>query len=312
MSWLVANAGGFDAVIVHGIWQFQSFATWLAYRKIGFPYFVFVHGALDPWFKKTYPLKHLKKWLYWPWSEYRVLRDARGVLFTSEEEARLAKTSFWLYQAKEYVINYGTSMPPGDPVLQKNLFLENYPRIRDKRIVLFLSRIHPKKGCDLLIRAFENALRMYPDLHLVIAGPDDVGWKPELEKLAEGLGISEAITWTGMLTGDLKWGAYRNSEVFILPSHSENFGIVVAESLACRVPVLITDKVNIWREIKDDGAGFVEPDTLEGVNLLLRNWLSLSPIEREQMKVKAQNCFLDRFEIKKAAQSLMDTIGGLL
>ena len=79
---------------------------WLALeslRKQGFhtpAYFVFTHGMLDPWFKRTYPLKHLKKWLYWPWAEYRVLRDAQAVLFTCEEERILARQSFWLYKCK--------------------------------------------------------------------------------------------------------------------------------------------------------------------------------------------------------------------
>jgi glycosyltransferase involved in cell wall biosynthesis len=96
VPWLRSNAQRYDAVVVNGLWQYQSFGTWRALRRIGKPYYVFTHGMLDPWFKRTYPLKHLKKWLYWPWAEYRVLRDAAGVLFTSEEERRLACQSFFL------------------------------------------------------------------------------------------------------------------------------------------------------------------------------------------------------------------------
>ena len=76
VPWLKAHAGSFDAVIVNGLWQYHSYATWKALRRLNVPYYVFPHGMLDPWFKRTYPLKHLKKWLYWPWAEYRVLRDA--------------------------------------------------------------------------------------------------------------------------------------------------------------------------------------------------------------------------------------------
>ena len=88
----------YDAVIVHGIWQYNSFGVWRALAGTATPYFVFPHGMLDPWFKRTYPLKHMKKLLYWPWGEYRVLRDAAAVLFTSEEERQLARESFSLYQ----------------------------------------------------------------------------------------------------------------------------------------------------------------------------------------------------------------------
>jgi hypothetical protein len=104
VPWLKMHAAGFDAVIVNGLWQYHSLGVWRALRNTGVPYFVFTHGMLDPWFKHAYPLKHFKKWLYWPWSDYRVLRDARAVLFTSEEECLAARQSFWLYRAKERVV----------------------------------------------------------------------------------------------------------------------------------------------------------------------------------------------------------------
>ena len=106
VPWLMAHALEYDAVIVNGMWQYHGFGTRQALRRLGMPYYLFAHGMLDPWFKRAYPLKHLKKWLYWPWGEYRVLRDARAVLFTSEEERRLASQSFWMYRAKERVVAY--------------------------------------------------------------------------------------------------------------------------------------------------------------------------------------------------------------
>src|ERR1700712_3850066 len=86
VAWLTAHAREYDAVVINGLWQYNSFGAWRALHRMRVPYFVFTHGMLDPWFKTTYPLKHFKKWLYWPWAVYRVLRDARAVLFTSEEE----------------------------------------------------------------------------------------------------------------------------------------------------------------------------------------------------------------------------------
>ena len=89
-----------------------------------------------------------------PWADYRVLRDARAVLFTSEEELLLARKSFWLYRATEQVIAYGTRTPPPDAAGLREKFLAAHPVLRGRRVLLFLSRIHPKKGCDLLVRAF--------------------------------------------------------------------------------------------------------------------------------------------------------------
>ncbi len=158
VPWLRRRRSDFDCVISHGLWQQHGFAAWIAWTPWagapGGPRFVFTHGMLDPWFKRTYPLKHLKKWLYWPWAEYRILRDAKAVFFTCEEERRLARESFWLYRANEAVTPLGIEEPPGDAERQKEMFLARFPALRGRRLVLFLGRLTVKKGCDLLVEAF--------------------------------------------------------------------------------------------------------------------------------------------------------------
>lgn len=308
VPWLRENAARYDAVIVNGLWQYAGLAAWRALRGRETPYFVYTHGMLDPWFKRTYPLKHLKKSLYWPWGDYRVLRDAKAVLFTCEEEKLLARQSFGLYRANEVVVSYGTAGPAGDAVAQRAAFLSRYPELRGKRLLLFLSRIHVKKGCDLLIEAFARVAGADPSLHLVMAGPDQTGWRPELERRAASLEVPDRITWAGMLTGDMKWGAFYAAEVFALPSHQENFGVAVAEALACSLPVLISNKVNIWREIIEDGAGLVAEDTEAGMTRLLQEWLALPPPARQEMARRARRCFEDRFEIQIAANNLLEAL----
>ncbi len=308
VPWLRANASRFDAVIVEGIWQYHSFAVWRALAGSSTPYYVFTHGMLDPWFKHAYPLKHLKKWLYWPWAEYRVLRDARAVIFTCEEERLLARQSFWLYRANEDIAALGTSSPPSNDLELKQNFLTSYPELQGKRIVLFLSRIHEKKGCDLLLEAFAKMAGQDEQLHLVMAGPDQAGWAAILQTQAERLGIAQRITWPGMLQDDAKWGVFYAADVFCLPSHQENFGIVVAEALACGKPVLISNKVNIWREIDEDSAGFVDDDTVEGTVRNLQRWLSLDAVARTEMAERAKQCFAKRFRIQRAAERLIQVI----
>src|SRR6202035_5181428 len=138
---------------------------------------VFPHGMLDPWFKEAFPLKHLKKWLYWPWADYRVLRDAAAVIFTSEEERLLARESFWLYHAHEEVSPLGVESPTPDSPQSRESFFVRFSQLRNKRILLFLGRLHPKKGCDILIDAFGQIAD--DSLALVLAGPDQVGWQSE-------------------------------------------------------------------------------------------------------------------------------------
>ena len=297
-----------DAVIIEGIWQYHAFATWRALRGSGIPYFVYSHGMLDPWFKRTYPLKHFKKWAYWPWADYRVLRDATGVLFTTEQERQLARQSFWLYRANESVVGYGTSAPPGDADLQREVFLQRFPHLRGKRLLLFLSRIHPKKGVDLLIEAFAAVASSDPRLRLVIAGPDQLGWQAALQRRAAELGIAERITWAGMISGDLKWGAFRCAELFCLPSHQENFGIVVAEALACGLPVAIAEPVNIAAEVAAAKAGLLHADTTAGTTAALRQWLELPTAEHAQMGIRGVQLFADSFDFASVACALMPVL----
>jgi glycosyltransferase involved in cell wall biosynthesis len=305
VPWLKANVGQYDAVIVNGLWQYHSFAVWQVLRRGDIPYYVFPHGMLDPWFRRTYPLKHLKKWLYWPWAEYRVLRDARRVLFTSDEERRLARQSFWLYRANERIVALGINPPPANADYLKEQFLAAHPRLHGQRILLFMSRIHEKKGCDLLIQAFAKLAHRDPVLHLVVAGPDQSGLVAKLKNLAKDLGVMDRVSWLGMLQGDMKWGAFYSAQAFVLPSHQENFGISVAEAMSCGLPVLISDKVNIWREIEMDGAGFVAPDSLEGTVKNLGAWFDLDVQKRIDMAIHATMSFQRRFTADAMAKSLL-------
>ena len=306
--WLKEYSGSFNAVIVRGMWQYSGFGVRKALKGSNTPYFVFPHGMLDPWFCKKYPLKHLKKLIYWHLAEKKVLNGAKAVIFTSEEEKLLAGESFGEYNRNREVVNYGISGVTGDADREKEAFLDKYTHLKGRKIILFMGRIHPKKGCDILLNAFSCCISKYPDAHLVLAGPDQVGWKKELSGLAEEKGITNDITWTGMLKGDLKRGAYKSADAFILPSHQENFGIAVVEALSCSVPVLISNKVNIWREIVSSGAGFAEDDDLEGTTKLLDGWFSLSGEEKDVMRQNARKCFEERFEIHKAAESLLNVL----
>lgn len=296
---------GFDAAIIHGLWLYNSFGAWRVLRGTSTPYYVFPHGMLDPWFNRAHPLKHLKKFLYWPWAERRVLRDAAAVLFTSEEECRLARKSFPFYRCREVVVNYGIAPPDVNLASAREDFLGRFPELRGKRLLLFLGRLHQKKGCDLLIQAF--AAGHDSSMHLVMAGPcANDAYLSRLKEVAAKTGAP--ITFTGMLSGNLKWGALSATDVFILPSHQENFGIAVVEALACATPVLISNQINIWREIESDNAGYVETDDLVGTARLIERWRQTSPAQRELMRANAKECFAQRFDIRRAVDSLLEAI----
>jgi glycosyltransferase involved in cell wall biosynthesis len=310
LPWLRQHGGRYDRVIVHGLWQYMSFAAWRCFAGSSIPYYVFPHGMLDPWFKETFPLKHLKKWLYWPWAEYRVLRDATAVIFTSEEERLQARKSFWLYRCREKVSPLGLETPAPVGPQANETFLARYPMLRETRMLLFLGRLHPKKGCDLLIDALPRDSNPENALSLVLAGPDQIGWQRDLQARVAHLDMAPRIIFTGMLRGDMKQGALGSADAFILPSHQENFGMSVVEALAAGLPVLISERVNIWREIDMDGAGYVESDDLAGTTRLIERWIHTSLEKRAAMRSNARECFARRFEINRAADSLLSILSG--
>jgi len=314
--WLRANRERFDAVFIHGMWQYTGFAV---SREIHghTPYFVFPHGMLDPWFRRAYPAKHFKKWLYWLAVERRTLGNATAVLFTCEVERRLACKSFWPYSCTERVVAYGTQRLLGDRATQIGRFRTSIPDLGTASYWLYLGRVHPKKGLDLLLESYAQIVtdhhQSVPTPHLVVAGPcENTRLLERLKAEARRIGSGRRVHFPGMLAGDLKAGALAGAEAFVLPSHQENFGLAVVEALSVGTPVLISTHVNIYSEITEDKAGLAEPDDLPGTVRLLRRWSALASDERSRMRVAAVNCFASRFEINKVAASLMETIQPLM
>jgi glycosyltransferase involved in cell wall biosynthesis len=310
--WLRANAEHYDAIILNGLWNYTSFGTWLTVRMLNVPYYVCPHGMLDPWLRKWSPMHHVRRLIFWRFFERRVVRDSQGIFFACEEEKELADGSF-LCDGKYdgFVSWYGVEEPDGDPDVQKAAFLARYSKLRGRRFVLFLGRIHPKKGIDLLVKAFLQLSEEFPDLDLVIAGPDDIGLGSRLRRLAANAGVERRIHWTGMLGGNEKWGAFRAAEYFVLPSHQENFGISIVEAMAAAVPVLVTKRVNIWREVEISGGGVATDDTVDGVATGLRDLLNLTPFKRQNMASKARAGYLARFDLDKNAANLLKLIARL-
>jgi glycosyltransferase involved in cell wall biosynthesis len=290
--------------------MYFSSAVRRAALRANIPYFVFTHGALDPWFRRHYPLKQIKKQIYWTLFEYKVLRDAAAVLFTTAEERAVSHGAFWPYKCNSKVVGYGI----GDPCNSKARSIErsearqmlksSLPALGDRKFLLFLARIHEKKGIDLLLQAIAMNSEKYREHAFVIAGPGDKPYFAELKALAKHLGLDEQLIWAGPLYGEMKWAAFCEAEAYILPSHQENFGISVVEAMAYSLPVLVTNKVNIWREIVAERGGLAENDDVNGISRLLKQWSELRPEQKASMRERARQCFLDHFDITRTGANL--------
>jgi glycosyltransferase involved in cell wall biosynthesis len=187
--------------------------------------------------------------------------------------------------------------PPPIQFAKSKLLFKTYPMLKKRKIILFLGRVDRKKGLDLLIRAFAILYKNSDQFSLLIAGSGDIGYINKLKNLSSSLGIAEKVIWMGMIHDELKWSTFYSSDIFCLPSHQENFGIAIVESLSANLPVLISSKVNIFSEISKDKAGIIFEANLEGTLYALREWNKLSVKELLSFKKNAKKCFEKNFLI---------------
>jgi len=254
-GWINKNIRCYDVVHIHGLYRFApTYAAWQARRR-AVPYVVRPHGALDPYLYRQSSTGQLRlKRLYEHWFDLPNLHAATAIHYTAEEER--ARAAFLKLRAPSFVLPNGLEWEryrelPSRGALRVRWGLGAAP------IVLFLGRLHVKKGLDLLIPAFDALRRRVPDAQLVIAGPENDAYGEQVRGWVRERGLEAAVRFVGPLRGADVVQAYVDADVFVLPSYTENFGMTVVESLACELPVVISDQVNIHAEISGAGAGLV-------------------------------------------------------
>lgn len=256
--WLKRSITTFDIVHIHGIYRFPTtYGAWCA-RRAGVPYIIRPHGSLDPFLfrqsrfgKMALPLKRMYERLF----DIPNLNHASAIHYTAQEEEKRA--AFLGLRARAVVIPNGIEWEfyanlPGRGSFRRRIGLgEQSP------LLLFLGRINFKKGLDLLVPSFALVLEKVPKARLAIVGPDNEGYGAKVRQWCREQGIADKVVFVDHLgPGEVKQ-AYVDADVFVLPSYTENFGMTVVEAMACGCPVVISDQVNIWREIKEEGAGLV-------------------------------------------------------
>lgn len=234
---LRAAVRGVDGVHVHGLWEQSTAAACAMAREVGRPYVLSAHGMLEPWALQN---KRLKKWVYAAAVERANVQGAACLHALTQAEA----LNYRRFGARGpiAIVPNGVTVPER---LCGEMFLETYPELRGRRLVLFLSRLHPKKGLDLLLSAWALIEKQWPEAQVVLAGPDFDGTRERMEALAAAKGIGERVTFTGMLEGAMKWSALAAAECFVLPSHSEGLSMSVLEAMGASLPVIVTEQCNM-------------------------------------------------------------------
>jgi glycosyltransferase involved in cell wall biosynthesis len=261
-------------VHIHALWEeIQHQAARIANNR-GVPYLFTPHGMLDPW---SLAQSRVKKQLYMLWRLNRDLNRAAAIHLTSDAERDHVQRI--VARSKLFVEPLGVDLSEFESLPARGTFRQRYPQLAGRKLVTFLGRIHREKGLELLVPAIAQLRRARPELDvaLVIVGPDSQGYRATVEKLIADEGDTlrdDRVLFTGMLQGADRVAALVDSDLFALPSFHENFGLSVIEALACRVPVVISDEVNIHQEIARARVGGVTSCAVEPLVIELERWLS--------------------------------------
>lgn len=287
-----------DLIHNHGLWLFPNLYARQSAVGNRLPLLISPRGMLESW-----SLKHgrLKKWLAWFLYEHKNLSTAITFHATSAEEAlSIRRLGF---QQPIALIPNGVHFADKSKQPSRETLTQSFPELSDKKWLLFLSRIHPKKGLDNLLQVWQKLARKFIDWHLVIAGPDSIGYQAKLESLIAELALEQRVTFTGMLTGESKEAALANADLFVLPTHSENFGIAVAESLAHAVPVVTTTAAP-WQDLSTYECGWWVENNQQALAAALAEAMHMSSPERKAMGLRGRNLVETKYSWDFAAQEM--------
>jgi glycosyltransferase involved in cell wall biosynthesis len=283
-----------DIVHVHALWEDIQHQAARAARRRRVPYIFRPCGMLDPW---SLAQSQWTKKLYLAWRLRADLNGAATLHYTAARARDLAAPL--ALRPPTLIEPNGVSLDEFDPLPPAGSFRQRYPQVDQRRVVLFLSRLHRKKGLELLLAAFAGA--EVGNAMLIVAGPAEADYLDSIRRIVRRHKLDDRVLFTGMLYGAERIAALADADLFVLPSHQENFGIAVIEALAAGTPVIVSDQVNIYQEIVDAGVGEAVP--LDGAKLAaaLSRWLGDSAL-REAASKRARPFVRARYDWHQIAR----------
>ena len=295
-----------DLIHNHGLWLFPNLYARESALNNSLPLITSPHGMLDSW---SLSHSYWKKQLVWYLYEHKNLTSANVFHATSLQES-LSIRALGFPQPIALVPN-GVDIKDLNRKPEREILINLFPELKAKKWLLFLSRIHPKKGLDNLLFAWKNIANLFDEWHLIIAGPDLVGYQEQLEYIVAELGLERQLTLTGMLSGKIKQVALGNADLFVLPSYSENFGIVIAESLANAVPV-VTTKNTPWQDLLTYNCGWWIDNNQQALTSALTEAIEMSAQQRKEMGIKGYNLVKKKYSWDFVAQEMLSVYEWML
>ena len=309
LSWLWQNAKHYDIAHIHALFSPISTAAATVCRWQQLPYLMRPLGTLDP---ADLQKKKRAKQLYAALLEKPNLAGAAAIHFTSQQESKVSER--FGTNTPDLVIPLGVTPPTlPDRVRAKAVIHQQFNIPPERSIVLFMSRIDPKKGFDLLLPALEQLHQQHCPFHLLLCGanPQDRAYETSIREQIAASSWAHQATLNGFVSGDLKAQILSAADVFVLPSYYENFGIAVAEAMAAQIPVVISDQVHIWPVIQSSQAGWVVPAEISTLTEALKTALGNAE-ERQQRGKNARQCAIENYSWQAIAQQITDGYQSIL
>ncbi len=308
LNWLWRHVTDYDLLHIHSLYSFPSIAAGFVARHKGVPYIFRTAGMLNRWGRdqRRPRLKRGSIHLI----EGPLLRDAAGVHFTTPDEKEQAADLG--LPLRDFILPLGFDMPPPRPAAASKRSEEPFLVKNDRTIILFLSRINPVKGVELLLQAFQELIRENDHLRLVIAGEGEGAYVQDLKNQAEQLGLQNAVSWVGFVDGERKSALWTGADIFVLPSYSENFGVVLVEAMAAGVPIVTTDGVALHDVVLKTSAGLVVPTNAVDPLVDALRQLVNDPYERQAMGARGRQAAVDYFSLDQVGRKLYETYSRIL
>lgn len=303
--WLFRHVADYNLVDTHAIFSLTNLSAYWACQQQQIPYIIHPHGMLDTW---ALSYKSWKKYPYYQYLERPALNRASAIRALAIPEVNTLKQ----LKLKPPIVSIPNGIwdkeftnPP-----QPQQFFQAFPQTQDKTLILFLGRIDPKKGLDLLATAFAQVHQQFPDTHLVIAGPDNIGFLPTVQQYFADTCCLEAVTFTGMLTGSLKRSALAAATLYVAPSYSEGFSMSVLEGMASGLPCVITTACNFPEAAAANAAQVVEIDA-QAIAQSLLDCLK-HPQEAKEMGDRARQFIFQNYTWDRIAANLVQVYTDIL
>ncbi len=297
-QWLFEHITDYDLVNTNAIFSLTNFPAYWACQQHQIPYVITPRGMLEPW---ALSYKSWKKSIYYTLLEKPALQNAKLIQMLASTEAEQIKPLN--LQTPITIAPNGIHRQDFEKLPDPELFYQQFPDTGNKTLILFLGRIDPKKGLDLLATAFGKIQAQFPQAHLVIAGPDNIGFLPKVKDYFAKAGCLEAVTFTGILTGSLKYAALAAANIFVAPSYSEGFSMSVLEGMASGLPCVITTGCN-FPEAAKANAAYVVDINADAITNALTKCLQ-SPQEAKEMGTRARQLIFEQYTWDSIAKKLI-------